>query len=65
MRTSAPPSVGWSISIGRRRVCGVVLAAEIPGATLLTLPGFGQGLPVRRLPGCVRQDTGPNRTGAD
>jgi pimeloyl-ACP methyl ester carboxylesterase len=24
---------------------GVVLAAEIPGATLLTLPGIGQGLP--------------------
>ena len=24
---------------------GVVLAAEIPGATLLTLPGIGQGVP--------------------
>jgi pimeloyl-ACP methyl ester carboxylesterase len=24
---------------------GVALAAEIPGATLLTLPGIGQGVP--------------------
>jgi pimeloyl-ACP methyl ester carboxylesterase len=32
---------------------GVVLAAEIPGATLLTLPGIGQGVPRVTWPAVV------------
>jgi hypothetical protein len=32
---------------------GVALAAEIPGATLLTLPGIGQGVPRVTWPAVV------------
>jgi pimeloyl-ACP methyl ester carboxylesterase len=32
---------------------GVALAAEIPGATLLTLPGIGQGVPCVTWPAVV------------